>query len=77
MNTHILGFTLQELNVPLNDAEIGQASTKLLAVIPADEYPYFVEHVRQHLSESREDYAFEFVLDLILDGLERVRDPRV
>ena len=39
-------------------------------------YPYLGEHVRQHLVESDVDEIgeFEFGLDLILDGLERLKE---
>ncbi len=38
--------------------------------------PYLVEHVEQHLAPPTPDDAdeFEFALDPILDGLERIRD---
>ena len=39
------------------------------------EYPDFVEHVRQHLEPREGDEGgFALGLDLILDGLERLRD---
>ena len=51
-------------------------ATTFLRELPADEYPHLAEHVEQHLRESDDDEEgeFEFGLDLILDGLERVRD---
>ena len=44
--------------------------------ITADAYPYLHEHAEQHFSEGphREVSAFELGLDLILDGLEKIRD---
>jgi Tetracyclin repressor-like, C-terminal domain len=44
--------------------------------ISADEYPYVIEHAHQHMAEPEpnEPSEFEFGLDLILDGLERLRD---
>jgi len=53
--------------------ELGAA---FLRELPVDEYPYLAEHVEQHLKEpSEEDKSeFEFGLDLMLDGLERLRD---
>jgi tetracycline repressor-like protein len=41
-----------------------------------DEYPHLVEVVGGHVAKAGYDYATEFVfgLDLILDGLERLRD---
>jgi hypothetical protein len=41
-----------------------------------DAYPHLTELTVQHVLQPGYDYAdeFEFGLDLILDGLERVRD---
>jgi hypothetical protein len=39
------------------------------------EYPHFTEHARQHIEEDHADVnAFELGLELMLDGLERLRD---
>ena len=39
-------------------------------------YPYVIEHVEQHLAPASPSgqTEFEFGLELILDGLERLRD---
>jgi hypothetical protein len=42
-----------------------------LQQLPADEYPDFVEHVRQHLEPHGDEGGFELGLDLILESLER------
>ena len=73
---HILGFTLQALNFPIETKEeLAEMAAKFLEDFPVDEYPYLAEHIGQHVhpGESGEG-AFEFGLDLILDGLERMRD---
>ena len=43
-------------------------------MIPVDEYPYLREHGEQHFAEGphHEVSAFEFGLDLILDGLKKI-----
>jgi AcrR family transcriptional regulator len=66
----IFGFSLWEIaytSFPL-DAE---AVTRLMQLIPWDEYPQLAEHRDQHMSEGphREVSAFDVGLDLILDGL--------
>ena len=40
------------------------------------DYPYLAEHADQHMAAGARDgrHEFEFGLDLILDGLERIRD---
>jgi hypothetical protein len=47
-----------------------------LREISVDEYPFVVEHAQQHIQDPDPDEPseFEFGLDLILDGLERLRD---
>ncbi len=53
-----------------------ELAEEFLQWIPADRYPYVVEHAHEHLAPSEDDgrTEFEFGLDLILDGLERLLD---
>ena len=75
LESYILGFTDQQLNFPYKDEELAGMAETFLQQLPAGEYPDFVEHVMQHLEPRHDDEGgFEFGLDLILDGLERVRD---
>jgi AcrR family transcriptional regulator len=75
VESHILGFTVQQLNFPYRGAELEKRATRFLERFPVDEFPDFAEHVQQYL-EPREgsEGGFELGLDLILDGLERLRD---
>ena len=75
ISTHILGFTLQKLDFPIDDADLTDVAKRFLAEMPTDEYPYFAEHVMQHIDGPNQPDSFAFVLDLILDGLERGADP--
>ena len=45
-------------------------------MIPVETYPYLHEHGMQHLDEGphQDVSAFEFALDLLLGGLERLQD---
>jgi AcrR family transcriptional regulator len=72
---HILGFTLQQLSFPYDNEELAELATTFLRELPAEQYPHLTEHVLQHLEPRQNDEgAFELGLDLILDGLERIRD---
>jgi len=72
---YALGFTLQELNFPYEREELKQLAAKFLREFPAADYPYLAEHIEQHMEPSDDHQgAFEFGLDLVLDGLERLRD---
>ncbi len=72
---YIYGFALQEINIPLQSreqvAEVGQQILRQMA----GEYPHLAEMITEHAMRPGYNYAdeFEFGLDLILDGLERLR----
>jgi AcrR family transcriptional regulator len=75
LDSHLYGFTLQQLNLPFGADEAPQISAGVLPGIPADEYPHVAEVITHVMRHGRiED--FELGLDLILDGLERARDKR-
>jgi AcrR family transcriptional regulator len=74
LDSHILGFTLQELNSPF-EGEIPEVAAMFPRQVPTDEYPYITEYITEVFMDSGhdDDFEFEFGLDLILDALERVR----
>jgi AcrR family transcriptional regulator len=76
LDSHIIGFTLWQVSFPFDTREeLLDLAQDFLRAIPADEYPYVIEHAHEHLAEPDPDSpsAFDFGLDLILDGLERLR----
>ena len=75
LDAHIFGFSLWQAGHSLTAADLPDLAATFLRQFPRDEYPDVAEHVEQHLTEgSHQDVsAFEFALDLILDGLERIR----
>ncbi len=82
MDSYIYGFILQELSWPFDMEEMPAVVATLSPQIPADEFPHIAE-MMGFIMESGAASAggdsvsaseFEFGLDLILDGLERVRD---
>ncbi len=74
LRSYIQGFTQLQLDFPYEGEELAGIAAKYLQRLPADEYPYFTEHVMQHLEPRQgEEGGFELGLDLILDGLERMR----
>ncbi len=77
VDSHITGFTLWQVSMPFEThEELVDLAEEFLQWIPADRYPYVVEHAHEHLAPSEDDgrTEFEFGLDLILDGLERLLD---
>lgn len=73
LNDHILGFTLQELSFASDDEALGALEKKFFRDFPGERFPYLTEHATAHRLPLEERDGVEFVLDLILDGLERVR----
>lgn len=76
LDSHISGFTLWAAQLQVDAEELPDLAATFLRELPVDDLPYLVEHVHQHLKERSPDDegAFAFGLDLILDGLERIRD---
>ncbi|HEV2006326.1 MAG TPA: TetR/AcrR family transcriptional regulator C-terminal domain-containing protein [Candidatus Limnocylindrales bacterium] len=74
LESHIAGFTLWSSQIDVDDEDLPGLAADFISSLPADELPYVVEHVDQHLQErsSEQQGAFAFGLDLILDGLERI-----
>jgi AcrR family transcriptional regulator len=77
LDSYIYGFGRQQHNVfagrDITPEEMAEA---FLRSIPADEYPYLREMIVDHAMTSGYDESadFEFGLDLILDGLQRLLD---
>ena len=78
-DSYIYGFALQEADMssetPDEFAAEAKRQMREYEAVLAD-YPHLVEVVGGYVAESGYDYAteFRFGLDLILDGLERLRD---
>jgi AcrR family transcriptional regulator len=77
-DAYIYGFALQEKDLAFETPDsAGEAAQRRAETIGAlDNYPYLVE-IATKLPESGYDNAVEFAwgLDLILDGLEQLRQP--
>lgn len=73
LESYILGSTLQQLGFPYQGDELATIAEEFLDGLPANEYPDFARHVEQHLSpQAGTRTGFDFALDLILDGLDRI-----
>jgi AcrR family transcriptional regulator len=77
LDSYIYGFALTKLNLPFETAEdVGEVAQTMLEPFPANEYPNLVEFLAEHVMQPGYDYGdeFEYGLDVILDGLDRMRD---
>jgi AcrR family transcriptional regulator len=75
IDSHIYGFTLQELNFPIEASEYAETAASFISHIPPDQYPYMNE-LSQYVIDGTYDglHDFEFGLDLILNGLDAFRE---
>ena len=77
LDGYIYGFTLTELTLPFRSSKgVAQVAGNILQGVRADEIPYLAEMALEHAMKPGYNYGdeFEFGLDLILDGITRVRD---
>ena len=70
---HIVGFTLQQLSYAATSSASDDAAAAFIATLDPERFPFMIEHVEYHIHDD-EGGDFEFILDLILDGLERAAD---
>jgi hypothetical protein len=79
LDSYVVGFTLWQvtMDLPADTADLAALGADFLRELPTAQFPFVAEHVQQHLRptapEAGSDFAFG--LDLILDGLERLRSP--
>ncbi len=73
---HVMGFTLWEAGMNLGTREEVQALGRaFLAQLEVATYPSVAAHIEHHLEPRRpgDEGSFAFALDLLLDGLARIR----
>jgi AcrR family transcriptional regulator len=76
LDSYIYGFALTKMNLPFDTSEeVGEVAGSMLQPSPVNEYPNLVEILTEHVMKPGYDYGdeFEYGLDVILDGLERIR----
>ncbi len=74
IDNHVYGFTLQALSFPLDPEEYAETAKAFLPIIPRETYPHLREMAELVISGEHDGIQdFRFGLDLILDGLERLR----
>jgi len=75
LNMHLVGFALQQSQQPFkNSEELRELAIEGLKEWPQEIYPHMHAHIQFHLDGKDERSDFRYMLDLILDGLERDHD---
>lgn len=74
LESYVVGSALWLARIPPKE-KLDVLAQDVLRQLPVDDYPDLVLHIRQHLSgETRGMRFFEFGLDLILNGIERLHE---
>ena len=77
LDSYIYGFALTKMSLPFEDTtDIVEMAESMLEPFPLGEYQNLADFLTEHAMQPGYDYAdeFEYGLDVILDGLERVRN---
>ena len=76
LDGYIYGFTLTELTLPFRNSEVAEVAESIMEGFRPGEYPYLAEMAVDRAMKPGYNYGdeFEYGLDLILDGIQRVRD---
>lgn len=74
IDSHIYGYTLQEMHFPLKTEDYAKAASQFLHMLPAEQFPH-MRALAEIVIDGDYDglHDFTFGLDLILEGLERLR----
>jgi hypothetical protein len=75
IDAFLYGFALQEATLPATGGEeMAEIARQITDQMPADDFPHLAEFTIGHVLQPGYDFGteFEFGLNLILDGLERV-----
>lgn len=75
LDSHTYGFTMQELALPFDADSAAGVAEEMAARVFADAYPNLAAMAELAMSGAQL-LDFEFGLDLLLDGLERLRPAR-
>jgi AcrR family transcriptional regulator len=78
LDAYVYGFALTKMNLPFETTtDISKMAETMLEPFPPDEYPNLAAFITDHAMKPGYDFAdeFEVGLEVILDGLERVRNP--
>ncbi len=70
---HIQGFAEQQINHAQQATGEAEMFERFRRDVSEDDFPEVHAHLRYHLEREAPHDEFGFVLDLILDGLERAR----
>lgn len=74
IDSHVYGYTMQELNYPVDPTEYKAAAAQYLPMISKKDYPFMHEAAVEIISGNYDGMTnFSFGLELVIEGLKRWR----
>lgn len=73
IDTYIVGYTAQQHAFVSGVDQLSESADRFLAQLTPDEFPNLIAHIHEHMEGESTGSAYEFGLDLILDGLHRLK----
>jgi AcrR family transcriptional regulator len=76
LDAYIYGFALTKINLPfVSGDDVAALAETMLEPFPVNEYPNLVAFIAEHAMKPGYEFGdeFEYGLDLMLDGLEKLR----
>ena len=68
VNNHVVGYHLQTGLMPMQPDELDSVGTDLIEDLDPERHHHVIRHIHQHLDGDHGE-SFEYVLDLIIDGI--------
>ena len=75
IDAHVLGFAQQEATLPPEPPARAELARAFLATLAKADTPHMYEMVANLLESGDYDYGFTYLLDLILDDIQRQTSP--
>jgi AcrR family transcriptional regulator len=77
LDSFIFGFVIQDTSLPFDTAgDASETAAAMTEEFPVEQYPHLAELIAEHVMRPGYRYTdeFPFGLEMILDGLERLKD---
>ena len=77
LDAYIAGYSLWLAGMAIDDERLPDLARSFRATLDPNRNPYLIEHIDEHLREHdpADEGSFAFGLELLLDGLDRMRSP--
>ena len=72
VNNHVVGYHIQNGMMPVKADELDSVASDVIESLDPERHSHVIRHIHQHLDGDHGE-SFEYVLDLIIDGIGKDR----